>query len=157
MCPCLTPARNLRRKPFHLVFLRYFSGVFWPVFPREIIKGFKVLGQLPNTSKCFPTLSLHCRFLVVSTLWSSPSQREMLHWPKYKMRLFWGATRIAQLTLHWAGCRMQDVAGLLSPAKSPISTQGKWHSSVEFHMVQVSKSMFNLGQCLLLGSAWESQ
>lgn len=75
MCPFLTPARNLRRKSFCLVFLRYFSDVFQPILPRELKKGYRVLDQLLDTSTCFPTFSLHCRFLVVSTHWDNPSQR----------------------------------------------------------------------------------
>ena len=58
--------------------LKYLSGAFQLLFPRERIKGYKVLDQLHDTSKGFPTLAPHCRFLAVSTLWSSPSQREML-------------------------------------------------------------------------------
>lgn len=143
MCPCLTPARNLRRKPSCLVFLKYFSCVFQPVFPREIIKGYKVLGELLDTSKCFPPLILHSRFFVVSTLCSCPSQRFSI-----RQSIKWGYFGEPPGLHSWHFIE-QDVAGLLSTAKSPISTEEKRHRSVELDVVQVSESMFSLRQCLL--------
>lgn len=80
--------------------LNYLSDAFQPLFPRERIKGYKGSDQLYDTSKSFPTLALHCRFLAVSTLWSRPFQRELLCWPQCKMRAILGATRITQLTFY---------------------------------------------------------
>lgn len=96
MCPCLTPARNLRRKPFCLVFLRYFSGVFQPIFLRDLIKGYKFFQLLDTSKFFFPHFISTVYFLWFPLSEAILSKERFLHWPRYKMRLFWGATRIAQ-------------------------------------------------------------
>lgn len=64
---------------------RYLSGAFQPLFPRQRIRGFKVLDQLHNTSKSFPTLRSP---LQVSR--SFHPQRELLCWPQCKTRAILG-------------------------------------------------------------------
>lgn len=64
---------------------RYLSGAFQPLFPRQRIRGFKVLDQLHDTSKRFPTL---CSPLQVSR--SFHPQRELLCWPQCKARAILG-------------------------------------------------------------------
>lgn len=99
--------------------LRYLSSAFQPLFPRERIKGYKVLDQLHDTTKGFPMLALHCKFLVVSTLWSSPSQKELLRQPQCKMRSILGGYR--DCTADVLLSRIQDVTG--PPPPPPNSTE----------------------------------
>lgn len=97
-------SKKFKEETLLLSVLEIFQLCFPTCFPQRDNKGVQSFRWSPWHQQMFSATyspqqiscgfhSLHC-----------PSQREILHWAKYKMRLFWGATRIAQLTLHWAGC-----------------------------------------------------
>lgn len=127
--------------------LRYLSSAFQPLFPRERIKGYKVLDQLHDTTKVFPMLALHCKFLVVSTLWSSPSQKELLRQPQCKMRSILGGYR--DCTADVLLSRIQDVTGPPPPPQQHWKTR---HSSAKLCVLRAAKPVFILEQCLLVVS-----
>lgn len=98
-------SKKFKEETLPLGILEVFQWCFLTYFPQGDNKGVQSFGSAPWHQQMFSHLVSTADFLWFQ-LSGAVLPKEMLHWPKYKMRLFWGATRIAQLTLHWAGCRM---------------------------------------------------